>query len=71
MMAGHFEKWNALHTTVQRALLCTSVNAVHNAQVCYFNNVWLMFLVFKNFSFQTTVGPPPPTGGSLYFSNCY
>jgi hypothetical protein len=37
----------------------TSVNPVHNAQVCYFNNVWLMFLVFKkNFSFQTTVGPP-------------
>jgi len=33
---------------------------MHNAQVCYFNNVWLMFLVFlKNFSFQTTVGPPP------------
>jgi hypothetical protein len=28
-------------------LLCrTSVNPVHNAQVCYFNNVWLMFLVF-------------------------
>jgi len=28
----------------------TSVNPVHNAQVCYFNNVWLMFLVFlKNF----------------------
>ncbi len=24
----------------------TSVNLVHNAQVCYFNNVWLMFLVF-------------------------
>jgi len=24
----------------------TSVNPVHNAQVCYFNNVWLMFLVF-------------------------
>ncbi len=39
--------------------LITSVNPLHNAQVCYFNNVWLMFLVFqKNFSFQTTVGPP-------------
>jgi len=25
----------------------TSVNPGHNAQVCYFNNVWLMFLVFK------------------------
>jgi hypothetical protein len=24
----------------------TSVNLMHNAQVCYFNNVWLMFLVF-------------------------
>ncbi len=24
----------------------TSVNPVHNAQVCYFNNVWWMFLVF-------------------------
>jgi hypothetical protein len=24
----------------------TSVNPVHNAHVCYFNNVWLMFLVF-------------------------
>jgi hypothetical protein len=24
----------------------TSVNPVHYAQVCYFNNVWLMFLVF-------------------------
>jgi hypothetical protein len=24
----------------------TSVNPVHNAQVCYFNNVCLMFLVF-------------------------
>jgi len=24
----------------------TSVNPVHNAQVCYFNNIWLMFLVF-------------------------
>jgi len=24
----------------------TSVNPVHNAQVCYFNNVWLMFLIF-------------------------
>jgi len=23
----------------------TSVNPVHNTQVCYFNNVWLMFLV--------------------------
>jgi len=28
------------------AYICTSVNPVHNAQVCYFNNVWLMFLVF-------------------------
>jgi hypothetical protein len=27
----------------------TSVNPVHNAQVCYFNNVWLMFLVFKKY----------------------
>jgi hypothetical protein len=27
-------------------LMLTSVNPVHNAQVCYFNNVWLMFLVF-------------------------
>ncbi len=27
-------------------LQSTSVNPVHNAQVCYFNNVWLMFLVF-------------------------
>jgi hypothetical protein len=36
--------------------LLTSVNPVHNAQVCYFNNLWLMFLVFsKNFFFQTTV----------------
>ncbi len=26
--------------------LDTSVNLVHNAQVCYFNNVWLMFLIF-------------------------
>ncbi len=34
----------------------TSVNPVHNAQVCYFNNVWLMFLVFfLKISFQTTV----------------
>jgi hypothetical protein len=37
------------------------VNLVHNAQVCYFNNVWLMFLIFKKkISFQTTVDPPPP-----------
>jgi len=27
-------------------LAVTSVNPVHNAQVCYFNNVWLMFLIF-------------------------
>jgi hypothetical protein len=42
-------------------IIYISVNLVHNAQVCYFNNVWFMFLVFlKNFlSFQTTVGPPP------------
>ncbi len=34
---------------------------MHNAQVCYFNNVWLMFLAFKKKkSFQTIVGPPPP-----------
>jgi hypothetical protein len=40
----------------------TSVSPLHNAQVCYFNNVWLMFLVFlKKKSFQTTVGPPPLT----------
>jgi len=26
--------------------LVTSVIPVHNAQVCYFDNVWLMFLVF-------------------------
>jgi hypothetical protein len=33
---------------------------MHNAQVCYFNNVWLMFLVFKKFFFfQITVGTPP------------
>ncbi len=25
----------------------TSVCPMHNAQVCYFNNVWFMFLVFK------------------------
>jgi hypothetical protein len=32
-------------------LVLTSVNPMHNAQVCYFNNVWLMFLIFffKNF----------------------
>jgi hypothetical protein len=28
------------------AFIVTSVNPVHNAQVCYFNNVWFMFLVF-------------------------
>jgi hypothetical protein len=45
----------------------TSVGPVHNAQVCYFNNVWLMFLVLKkNFSFQTTVGPPPRPGPSHF-----
>jgi len=34
------------------------VSPVHYARVCYFNNVWLMFLVFlKNFCFQTTVDP--------------
>jgi hypothetical protein len=27
-------------------IIITSVNPVHYAQVCYFNNVWLMFLVF-------------------------
>ncbi len=27
-------------------LSITSVNLVHNAQVCYFNNVWFMFLIF-------------------------
>jgi len=36
---------------------------VHYAQVCYFNNVWLMFLVFfKNFFFQTTVRGHCPSG---------
>jgi len=40
---------------------------VHNAQVCYFNNVWLMFLVLEeNFSFQTTVGPPHRPGPSHF-----
>jgi hypothetical protein len=40
--------------------MSTIVNLVHNALVCYFNNVWFMFLVFlkKLLSFQTTVGPP-------------
>jgi hypothetical protein len=27
-------------------IIYTSVCPVHNAQVCYFNNVWFMFLVF-------------------------
>jgi hypothetical protein len=27
-------------------IIITSVCPVHNAQVCYFNNVWFMFLVF-------------------------
>jgi hypothetical protein len=47
-------------STLPRVIKQTSVNPVHNSQVCYFNNVWFMFLIFKkNFSFQTTVGPPP------------
>jgi hypothetical protein len=41
---------------------------MHNAQVCYFNNVWLMFLIFlKNFSFQTIVGPPLPRRFFIFF----
>ncbi len=44
------------------------MNPVHNAQVCYFNNVWLMFLVFlKKNSFQTTVGLPPPRRFFIFF----
>jgi hypothetical protein len=45
---------------------------VHNARVCYFNNVWLMFLVFKkNFCFQITVNPHSigPSHFSLRFFN--
>jgi hypothetical protein len=39
-----------------------SVNPVHNAQVCYFNNVWFMFLVLKkkNLFKQPLVPPPSP-----------
>ncbi len=48
-------------------IITTSVNPVHNAQVCYFNNVWLMFLVFKkNKNFQIIVGAPPPLQTVLY-----
>jgi hypothetical protein len=66
-IAWHLSTMDILHqngiTKHQNITICsiTNVNPVHNAHVCYFNNVWLMFLVFKkNFSFQTTIGPPPP-----------
>jgi hypothetical protein len=40
----------------------TSGNPVHNAQVCYFNNVWFMFLIFffLNYFFKQPMVPPPP-----------
>jgi len=43
------------------------MNPVHNAQVYYFNNVWLMFLVFKkNFFFSNhRWSPPLPRPGKL------
>jgi len=53
-------------------LYVTSVSPVHNARVCYFNNVWSMFVVFKkNFSFQTTVDPhsASPSHFPLQFFN--
>ncbi len=46
---GALTKWVILSKRSPQNLLIiptTSVNPVHNAQVCYFNNVWLMFLVF-------------------------
>ncbi len=48
----------------------TIVNPVHNAQVCYFNNVWFMCLVFKkNFYLfkQPLVPPSPPPPRSFAF----
>jgi hypothetical protein len=41
---------------------------MHNAQVCYFNNVWFMFLIFKkNFYFFKQPLVPPSSPRSFTF----
>jgi len=47
------------------------VHSVHDAQVCYFNNVWLMLLVFFFFKFlfkQLSVAEAPFSGDGLIAS---
>ncbi len=48
------------------SLKTINVNPLHNAHVCYFNNVWFMFLVFKIFS-NNHCSPPPPLPRSFAF----
>jgi hypothetical protein len=45
----------------------TSVCPVHNAQVCYFNNVWFMFLVFKKNIYLFKQPLVPPCFGPSHF----
>jgi len=58
---------NETEKSFRKKIIIISVNPVHNAQVCYFNNVWLMFLVFsKKLFFSNNRWSPPAPNGSLY-----